>query len=55
MEDVTSTRIHLFVTLAARTHGQGRVHVDIVAGKVETDQALEDDGPSGERRRQKDQ
>ncbi len=46
MQDPTPTRIHLLVTLPLRSHGQCRVHVDIVTGQIQADQALEDDAPS---------
>lgn len=36
-------------------HNKCGIHVDVVAGKVERNQALENDGPSGERRGQEHQ
>lgn len=43
------------MAVVGAAHGQGCVHVDVVAGKVERDQALEQNGPAGEGRRQKDE
>lgn len=39
--------INLFVALACTAHGQGSVHVHVVTGQVQTDETLEEDGPSG--------
>lgn len=36
------------MALRAAAHAQGRVHVHVVAGQVQGDQALEDDAPPGE-------
>lgn len=47
--------INVLVALAAPAHGQSRIHVHVVAGKVETDEQLEDHAPSGLGRRQKDE
>lgn len=35
------------MALTRGPHGQRRVHVNIMTGEIETDQALEDDTPSG--------
>ena len=40
MQDPTPSRINFLVTLSLGTHRQGRVHVDVVTGQVEADQAL---------------
>jgi len=55
MQDVTPAAIDLLVTLSTSTHGQGGVHVDVMAGQVKTDQALEDNTPSREGRSQEDE
>lgn len=44
--------VHALVACICTAHRQGREHVDVVAGKVEGDQTLEDDCPSGEGGRQ---
>lgn len=55
MEDPTPAGVDLLVTLARRSHGQCGVHVDVVTGEIETDQALEDDTPARKGGSQKDQ
>lgn len=47
MQDPTPAGIDLFMTLATGSHGQGGVHVDVMAGEVETDESLKDDAPAG--------
>lgn len=37
------------MTLARPAHGQCRIHVDVVRCQIQTDQALEENAPSGER------
>ena len=53
MQDPTPARVHLLVALP--THRQGRIHMDVVASQVETDQPLEDNSPSRKCRRKKHQ
>ncbi len=55
MQDPAPTRIHFLVTLPLRPHRQGRIHVDIVTGQVQADQALKDDAPPRPRRREEHQ
>lgn len=55
MQDPTAAAVDLLVTLATPTHGQGCKHVDVVAGQVKTDQALEDDAPARKGRSQEDE
>lgn len=43
------------MALALATHDQGRIHVHIVAGKVQADQTLENHGVGGLRSGQEDQ
>jgi hypothetical protein len=43
------------VTLPTAPHSQRGVHVNVVTGKIKTDQALEYDAPSRERRSEKDE
>lgn len=47
MQDPTPAGVDLFMTLTAGSHGQSGVHVDIMAGEVETDESLKDDAPAG--------
>lgn len=46
--------VHLLMTLRAATHHKCRVHVYIMAGKIQADQALKDDTPSRKCTRQED-
>jgi hypothetical protein len=55
MQDPTPARVDLFVTLPTASHRQRSVHVDVVTGEVETDQALEDDAPPRKRRREENE
>lgn len=43
------------MALALCAHGQSGIHVDVVTGQVQADQALEDDAPSRPGRGQEDQ
>jgi hypothetical protein len=49
MQNPAPTGLDLLVALPARR--QTRVHVDIVAGEIQTDQSLEQDRPPRKRRR----
>lgn len=53
MQNPAATRLDLLMTLPAG--GERRVHVNIVAREIQTDQALEHDGPARERRGQEHQ
>jgi len=55
LQDPASALIHILVTVFAATHAQRRVHVHIVARKIERDEPLEHDAPSWESLRQKDE
>jgi hypothetical protein len=54
-QDPAPARRHVLVALSASAHAQRRIHVHVVTGQVERDQALEDDAPAGEGLRQKDE
>lgn len=43
------------MAVVGASHGEGSVHVNVVAGEVEGEQHLEDNGPSGECARQENQ
>lgn len=47
--------VDILVARIRAAHNQSSVHVHVVAGEVECNQALEDDGPSREGRGQEDQ
>lgn len=47
VHDPATAFINLLVALTGSAHAQGRVHVHVVTGHVETNQSLEDDGPTG--------
>lgn len=47
--------VHVLVARFRAAHDQCGVHVNVVAGKVERDEALEDNGPARERGRQEDE
>lgn len=49
-----TARIDLLMALAGSAHTQGSVHVHVVAGHVQADETLEEDGPSGPGGAQKD-
>lgn len=55
MHDLAPLFIDVFVTLSATTHGKRGIHVHVVAGKVQTDEQLEQHAPPWLRCRQKDQ
>jgi hypothetical protein len=44
----TSTLVDFLVGLITPTHSKRGVHVDVVARKIQADESLEDDAPSGE-------
>ena len=46
VQDPTPAGIDLFMTLPTGSHGQGGVHVNVMAGEVKTDESLEDDAPA---------
>lgn len=48
IENEAPRLVDVLVTFIRAAHGQSRVHMHVVAGHVEGDQALEDDGPPGE-------
>lgn len=48
VEDPAAALVDALVAARGTTHGERRIHVDVVAGEVEREQALEDDGPSRE-------
>lgn len=45
-QNPAAARGYIFVALCAATHAQGCVHVHVVAGQIERDQALEDNAPA---------
>lgn len=47
--------VNVLVAGIGAAYDESRVHVHIVAGEVECDEALEDDGPAGESGRQEDE
>lgn len=51
-EDAAARLVDVLVAVLGAAHGQRRVHVDVVAREVERDEALEEDGPAREGRRQ---
>lgn len=53
MQNPAPARLDLFMALP--THGQSRVHMDVVAGEIQGNQALEQDGPSRKGRGQEHQ
>lgn len=55
VQDPAAASLHLLVALAGTSHAQGRVHVHVVTGHVQSDQALEDNGPSWPGGAQEDQ
>lgn len=55
LQDPTPRLVDLLVTLVAPAHAQRRVHVHVMTGQVEGDQALENDAPAREGARQEDQ
>lgn len=55
LQDPAPAFVDLLVALAGTAHAQRGVHVHVVAGKIQTDQALEDDGPARESGGQEDQ
>lgn len=48
IQDPASVLVHLLVALIRSTHDKCGIHVDVVTGEVQRDQALEDDGPPRE-------
>lgn len=48
VQDVATAAIDLLVAPARAAHHQRGIHVHVVAGEVEGDEALEDDGPARE-------
>ena len=54
MQDPAAAAIHFLMTLTTPSHCQGRIHVNVMAGEIQTDQTLEDDCPSWEGRCQED-
>lgn len=55
VDNLAAFLVHFLVTLAAAAHLQSCIHVDVMAGKIKTDQTLEDNTPSGERLSQEDE
>ena len=53
MHDLAPLLVDVLVTLSAASHGQGRIHMHVMAGEVQTDQQLEYHAPSRFCRRQK--
>ncbi len=47
--------VNVLVARVGAAHDERGVHVHVVAGKVEGDEALEDNGPAGKRRREEDE
>lgn len=47
MHDLAPRSINVLVTLATASHGKRGIHVHVVAGKVQTDEQLEDHAPPG--------
>lgn len=47
VEDPAAAGVDLLMTLVGTTHTQRSVHVHVVTGQVQADQALKDDSPSG--------
>ncbi len=54
-EDAAARLVDVLVAVLGATHGQGGVHVDVVARQVERDEALKEDGPAREGGRQEHQ
>lgn len=55
VQDPAPGLIHLLVTLIRASHVEGGIHVDVVAGQVQRDKPLEDDGPARPRGREEDE
>ena len=55
VQDPAARLVDIFMAFAGATHGQGRIHVHVMAGQVERNQALKDDGPAGESRCEEDE
>lgn len=54
-QNAATRLVDVLVAVVGAAHGQRRIHVHVVAGKVERNQALEHDGPAREGRRQEDE
>lgn len=55
IQDPTPVLVHFLVALIRPTHDKCGIHVDVVTGKVQRDQALEEDCPPREGRRQENE
>lgn len=55
MHNLAPLLIDVLVTLSTTAHGKRGIHVHVVAGKVQTDEQLEQHAPPGLRCRQEDQ
>jgi len=55
LEHPAATLVDLLVALAASPHGQGGIHVHVVAGQIERDEALENNAPPGKGRGEEDE
>lgn len=47
VEDPAAAGVDLLVALIGTTHTQRRIHVHVVTGQIQANQALENDSPSG--------
>lgn len=55
LQNPASALIDALVTLITTAHRERRVHVNVMACKIQTDQSLEEDGPARESRCQEDE
>lgn len=47
VEDPAAAGVNLLVALVRATHAQSGIHVHVVTGQIQADQALENNGPPG--------
>lgn len=55
LQEPTPALIDVLVALSAAAHTKRRIHVHVVTGQIERDQALEDNAPARESLRQEDE
>lgn len=47
MQHPATAGVNFLVALVGTTHAQGSIHMHVVTGKIQADQALEDNRPAG--------
>jgi hypothetical protein len=55
LQQPTPALVYILVALAAAAHAQSRIHVHVVTGQIQRDEALEDDAEARESLRQEDE